>query len=118
MEDLSAADLRAVLTQVQRLHEAPSLATFPRKLLACLRALVPSDIAAYEEVNPIRQRTVGENDPPDARPSAEQIGVWEQHMGEHPVVQQFLTTEDRRSRAISDHLSRDAFHRTGIYNEF
>jgi DNA-binding CsgD family transcriptional regulator len=118
MERLSARDLRLLLEQTRQLHESPSLETFPVRALACVRALVGADYAAYEELDPVRRRTVGLTDPPEARPEPASIAVWEAHMHQHPVIRRLAETNDRRAMAISDLMSAADYRRTGLYGEF
>jgi DNA-binding CsgD family transcriptional regulator len=94
------------------------LAAFPAKAMACLRALVPCEWAAYEELNAPQGRIVGACDPVQTRPNAGQLAVFMEYLHQHPVVDYFTKSEDRRARTISDFLPRWAYVATGIYNEF
>jgi DNA-binding CsgD family transcriptional regulator len=44
--------------------------------------------------------------------------AWAEHIGSHPVIAYFQATNDGRPYAISDFLSEEAFHDTGIYQHF
>lgn len=117
MTELPSVDLLALLKGVQRLYTHHDLETFPAHLLGLIRELVPGDSVPYEECDPSRKRTVGIQDPTDARPSPEQMGVWAQFVHEHPVIAHWQRTGTDGTLAISELATREQWHRTGLYNE-
>jgi hypothetical protein len=118
-DSLAAVDLRAVLDCARELYAEADLDAVPRRFMAAARKLVACDYAAYEELNPSLQRTVGANDPVDLRPSDELLNVFAHYAsrGEHPIIRHWLENPRQGVLTISDVQSRAEWHDSGIYND-
>jgi DNA-binding CsgD family transcriptional regulator len=115
--ELPSEDLQSLMDGIGRLYSHRDLETFPAHLLQLIRKLVPGDSVPYEECDPVRKRTVGIQDPTDARPSPEHMVVWEQHVHEHPVIAHWQRTGTDGTLAISDLITREQWHKTGLYSQ-
>lgn len=103
-----------VLTCIEELHRCRSLADFPAHALAALAPLVPSNLAAFNEVNVARGRMLSVADRHVER-YAELEPVWERYSGGHPLVRYIAETGDGQAIKISDFLSEDEYHRLDLY---
>lgn len=103
-----------VLACVEELHRCRSLTDFPAHALAALAPLVPSNLAAFNEVNVARGRMLSVADRHVDR-YAELEQVWERYSGGHPLVRYIAETGDGQAIKVSDFLSEDEFHRLDIY---
>jgi DNA-binding CsgD family transcriptional regulator len=113
---LSHEEHLEVLACIEELHRCRSLAAFPAHALAALAPLVPSNLAAFNEVNVARRRMISVADRHVDR-YAELEPVWERHSGDHPLVRYIAETGDGQAIKISDFLSEDEFHRLEIYRQ-
>jgi hypothetical protein len=113
LTELTSSDWRALADGVRELHADPNLETFPVRLLRVVRRLVPGDTVPYEECDPGRRRTVGIQDPADARPGPADLAVWAHHVHQHPILAHWQRTGTDGTHAISDLLSRAAWHGMG-----
>ena len=120
---LSPADVRKLLAAVESLLDAGSVGELRERTVSAVVTLVPSDLVAWNEVDP---RT-GMIDAVLSAPLAggpgsvgyeELAAAFGAHVSGHPVIANFERTGDGRSRAISDFVSRGQFHRSGIYQHF
>ena len=121
MERLRLADLRAVTGFLRELYELRELPSFQSQLIARLPMVVPCDVAIYCENNLKTKESRGL----ESRGFADQpvpfegeaARIYGRHVHESPLLRAY-----RRGRGsavkYSDFLSRQAFHRTGLYNEF
>jgi DNA-binding CsgD family transcriptional regulator len=107
-----AAQLLDSLEDIDQPTEAPHL------LLPGLAELVGCDALTYNEIEAAPDQLsyyadypVGCMDPADRE-------VFEAYLYEHPVLRHFRATGDREPAKISDFLSRQEFHRLGLYSEF
>jgi DNA-binding CsgD family transcriptional regulator len=87
---------------------------FGAGVLEHLDVLVPSDLASFNEVDPVagRASVIG-------RPwsiSADQLEVWEQWSHQNPALMHMLRTGDGSARRLSDFLSADELHELELYS--
>lgn len=116
LDALSARELRAVLDLVSVTSDADDLGDFALRALHGVRAIVPCDIASYNEMDPVRGSALTLAVPEETMfPEAEAILA--RHLNEHPVVMHYATTGDTAVRTLSDFVTQRQLHRTGLYAE-
>jgi DNA-binding CsgD family transcriptional regulator len=116
MKFSNPARLTAAIDVLPQLYAPCELDDFPMQMLHVLKRAVPSDVNAYNEVNPRLRRAVGIIDDPQF-PMEKLVGPLETYMHEHPVIRHCQQTRDGSARKISDFMSQAELHRTGLYNE-
>ncbi|MEU6714134.1 helix-turn-helix transcriptional regulator [Nonomuraea sp. NPDC046802] len=79
--------------------------------------LVPSDIIAFQAIDPATGRSEQLADP-DSWETAEFEQAFSRHLPEHPLLRYFLRTGDGDSVRTSDVVSRRELRRLGIYQDF
>jgi DNA-binding CsgD family transcriptional regulator len=112
---VSLSMLRRALCLLDELHDADP-ADAPRVLLPGLAGLVGCDLVSYNEATADNRLSYSVAYPADAHAALRP--VLEAHLHEHPVLAHFRTKNDWEPAKISDFLSRQQFHRTGLYAEF
>lgn len=117
MGRVAQRDLRALLECLRESYALRDLDAFAAHIVWAIPKIVSSDITTYNEVNPRRRRDNMVWDPRDAM-GPELVGIFEQHMLEHPLIAHYRQTRDDRAFKISDFLTRSQLHRLGLYNEF
>lgn len=113
---MTNAALTTLLWSLPDLYAAQTLDTLPRRMMAFLSRLVPSDAIAYNEVDLKKPRLVVATDPPELAASGP-VQILASLIGQHPIVQHQLQTGDLSARKISDFVSKEQFHRLPIYQE-
>ena len=114
---LSDDEYHQLLTCIGELHRCRSLDAFPAQALQALAPLIPSTLAAFNEVNVARERIVAVTDRPV--PDYERLAeMWERYSGQHPLVRYIVETGDGQAVKLSDFLSEAEFHRLELYREF
>jgi DNA-binding CsgD family transcriptional regulator len=93
-------------------------AGFTAHMLSGLRRIVPTEFAAYCEMVPARKISVNTFDPEEPPAQRETEPRWPSVMHEHPVVQHYLRTRDRRAFKISDFVTEKEFHSRALYADF
>jgi hypothetical protein len=114
MINLSAEQLRRLSYCICSLYALEDLEAFPRRAVQAVAQLTGSDKTAYNEIclrTRRRLRFVGTGPPVEPR----ELQVFEHHVREHPLV---AHCREHPPIRISDFLSQEDFHRTGLYNEF
>ena len=121
LANLMAADFKSILDCVRELYAYSDLDASPGRFMKVARRLVPGDFAAYEELNQALGRTIGANDPPEARPAPEVLEVFAQlaAKGEHPIIGHWMRHPRHRHRvvSISQLKSRADYHNSAIYHD-
>lgn len=118
MERLTQRDMRAVLEFLEGAYGRHDLDGLVDHILRQLPKLVRSEVTAYNEINPRHRRIVWREEPslttvfPDAR------AIFQQHMGEHPLIAHYQRSRDGSARKISDFLTQRQFRQLGLYQEF
>lgn len=113
---LSHEDHLDVLDCIEELHRCRSLDDFPAHALAALAPLVPSNLAAFNEVNVARGRMISVADR-HVDGYAELESVWERYSAEHPLVRYIAETGDGQAIKLSDFLSEREYHRLELYRQ-
>jgi len=91
---------------------------FTAQMLSGLRKIVSTEFAAYCEMVPARKISVNSFDPEEPPAQRETEPRWPGVMHEHPVVQHYLRTRDRRAFKISDFVTEREFHSRALYADF
>lgn len=116
---LKQHDVYGVLEFVRHVYSARSVEEYARHITTGLGRLIGANYISYNEVDLRRGRNFPVVDPPEAvRFPGYTDGIFERHLGEHPIVAHFVRTGDLAAVKISDFASRRQFHRLGIYQEF
>ncbi len=102
---------------VDCLAELDDPAGFAELALPGLALLVGCDHLSYNEIGPAPVQLSSACYPPGAVPPVS-LAVFAAHVHEHPLVNHYRVTGDRQPVKISDFLSRQRFHRLGLYAEF
>jgi len=118
MERLNHASLRGVSEFLQENYALCDSAAFTKRMLSGLRKVVPAEFAAYCEMVPASKISVNTFDPEEPPAQQETEPRWPSVMHEHPVVQHYLQTSDRRACKISDFVTEREFHSRALYTAF
>lgn len=105
-----------MLEFLQGCYSVSDLDGFVSHILFDLSKLVPSEPTVYNEYNFKRNRILWQQNPSLAVAGSERI--WEHYSADHPILSYIRRTKDGRAVKFSDFISQQAFHRTGLYNEF
>lgn len=113
---LDQRDIDVVVAASGELASLGDVASFRAAVPALVARVIPGTRAAWNDVDLVR----GDNDvvltaPLPLWPSAGAELV--SHLDEHPLFAHFRRTGDGQPHAISELVSADQFHRTGLYNE-
>jgi DNA-binding CsgD family transcriptional regulator len=114
---VSMETLRRAAWLVDSLAELDDPARFAGIVLPGLAMLVGCDVLTCNEIRPDRGQVRYADYPAGARDPATQP-VFEAHLHEHPLVNHYRATGSGEPVLISDFLSRQRFHRLGLYAEF
>jgi DNA-binding CsgD family transcriptional regulator len=117
MAALSQRDLRCFLEVLQRIYAVHNLEAFRREVIAALSGLVRAESISYNEVN-IREGRATWLIEPDDGGFLRYRKVFDEHIGEHPLIRHYARTGDTSSLKISDFLSQRQFHSLGLYRNF
>jgi DNA-binding CsgD family transcriptional regulator len=113
---LEAADVVAVLDAVHEVNRLDVADAFPPLAMQIVHRLLRSDITSFNEVDPEAGRVVSLAEPPGY--DVEGAGViLAARVDEHPLIQHTMRTGDGSAAKISDFLTTEAFHATGLYRE-
>jgi DNA-binding CsgD family transcriptional regulator len=113
---MNARDVDALMTTVAELTAVRSVDELRHDTVALLPKVVRSTLIAWNEVD-LSTGHIEAVMAPD-RSWAGGSQAWAEHIGSHPVIAHFQATNDGRPYAISDFLSQESFHETGIYQHF
>ncbi len=116
MDELSAGELRTMLEVVAELHRCADVAQMTAMLLRSLNTLVPCDLISYNEIDFTggATRTLFE---PELVPRAEVEEAFARLLHQHPLVADFIATEDPAPRRMSDFISLRALQSLDLYHE-
>jgi DNA-binding CsgD family transcriptional regulator len=120
MDQMRLRDWRNLVGAVAILNEDLDLSTLPRRTMAALTHVIPTDMVTYNEVDLARQLDLVFSSPKDNRfaPGTTEHAVFIRHMPEHPVIAHNAGIADPVPRKISDFLSDRRFRSLGLYSEF
>jgi DNA-binding CsgD family transcriptional regulator len=115
MSQPTADDLLLALDVVREVQAAPDLDAYRRAVLR-VRELVPCQEIGYNEVDADTGEIFMILDPPESViPGLHE--AFARNVDDHPVISYHRDSGDGSARAISDFLSEEEFHQTGIYKE-
>jgi DNA-binding CsgD family transcriptional regulator len=114
---VSLETLRRAVSLVDSLAELDHPASFAGIVLPGLAALVGCDVLTYNEIGLAARETRYADYPAGALDPATQP-VFAAHVHEHPLVNHYRATGSGEPVMITDFLSREQFHRLGLYAEF
>jgi DNA-binding CsgD family transcriptional regulator len=104
-----------LLQTIHALSLVEDIDDFGPRVLAEVDRLVPSDLASYNEVDPLAGRALVIARP--RQPTAAELDVWQRWAQQNPCLGHTLRTGDGSARRISDFLSPAEFHRLELYTE-
>jgi DNA-binding CsgD family transcriptional regulator len=110
---LRAADVRRLTEALESLAAVKDVSAFPSAALAASCAVVPCEVATYNEVHPQGSLVVWR--PEDVARPAGGEELLTRFAGEHPLVQRMLRTGDGSPAAISDFLTQAQFQQLNLY---
>ena len=117
---LRERDVEALSHFLEKLAHVRSVVEFQKTTVESIPAVVPSDVTAWNEVDPTTGSLANPvifPEPPEwqSAKEAELREAFAAHLHEHPVVRYQQRTGDGRPRTISDFLSQESFHATMLY---
>lgn len=116
MATLGAPDFDAALEIIRDCDRAADLPEFRRRVLA-VADLMPADSVAYNEADVVAGTITAEIRPPWMyEPRWRDAFARRSH--EHPIIAHMAETGDLTPITISDLMSEEEFHSTGLYREF
>lgn len=119
MPRITLADYRVLQAGLRDLYAHHNLDTLPHAALRLTHALVPSDVCAYNEIDPSQQRLQAVFAPERRqREISPLLPFWERYMDQHPVLKHFRLHPADGPKKISDFLSDQQFRETDLYREF
>jgi DNA-binding CsgD family transcriptional regulator len=120
MDQMRLRDWRNLVGAVAILNEDLDLSTLPRRTVAAITHVIPTDMVTYNEVDLVQHRNLVFSSPEDNRfaPGTTEHATFIRHMPEHPVISHNADIADPVPRKISDFLSDRQFRSSGLYFEF
>jgi DNA-binding CsgD family transcriptional regulator len=113
---VSLSALESALRFVDDLADTDDPVDLGRRALPGLDRLVRADVLSYNEIGPGPGQVAYCAYPEDVVFSPDSIAAFEAHVHENPLVGHLEA--DGSPAKISDFLSREEFHRLGVYTEF
>jgi DNA-binding CsgD family transcriptional regulator len=117
LERLGPSDYQSVLNVVREIHGIERMDDFPRRAMSGIGHLIESDLLTYNEIDTRRRRAFMVQDPAGAIAAA-QVQTFERLAHQHPLINHYARTRERRPRKISDFLSLREFRQLDLYQEF
>jgi DNA-binding CsgD family transcriptional regulator len=117
VEQLRRSDLAAVLRCIREVSALADLDTFPHRILASLRRLVPADFVSFTQVQRLGRRVVYHGEPRDWPSPPEALQAYRAHLHEHPMVTHYWRTGDTVPLRFSDFLTRRQLHDLALWRE-
>jgi DNA-binding CsgD family transcriptional regulator len=114
---VSLSALRQALQLVEDLAEIDNPADFGERALPGVARLVGCDHLSYTEIGPSPGQ-INSCGYPAGLVTPGSLAVFAAHVHEHPLVNHYRATGDGSPVKISDFVSRERFHRLGLYAEF
>jgi DNA-binding CsgD family transcriptional regulator len=103
----------AILQVVHGVSLAEDLDEFGPRVLDEIEALIPSDQASFNEVDPIAQRAVVIARPRSA--TSAELELWQRWSHQNPSLMYMLQTGDGSAKRISDFIGIDELHALELY---
>ena len=115
---VSLTALESALQFVEDLADTDDPADLGRRALPGLDRLVRADVLSYNEIGPAPGQVSYRAHPEDVVFSPDSLAAFAAHADENPLISYLQATGDGSPVKISDFLSRERFHRLGLYTEF
>jgi DNA-binding CsgD family transcriptional regulator len=115
---VSLSALEGALQFVEDLADTDDPADLGRRALPGLDRLVRADVLTYNEFGPGPGQVSYNAYPEDVIFSPDSMTAFAAHAHENPLINHLQITGDGSPIKISDFLSRERFHRLGVYAEF
>jgi DNA-binding CsgD family transcriptional regulator len=115
---VSLSAMESALRFVDDLADTDDPADLGRRALPGLDRLIRSDVLSYNEFGPEPGQVSYCAYPEDVVFSPDILAAFVAHVHENPLVGHLEATGDGGPLMISDFLSRERFHRLGVYTEF
>jgi DNA-binding CsgD family transcriptional regulator len=115
---VSLTGLESALRLVDDLADIDDPADLGRRALPGLESLVHADVLSYNEFGPEPGQVSYCACPEDVVFSPDIMAAFQAHAHENPLIDHLAATGDGSPMMISDFLSRERFHRLGVYTEF
>ena len=105
---------RELLRAIDAGYACAELAAWPAVVLAELRRLIPCDLAAFNDIDPVHHRLVAELAPPqEVPPTLEEI--WARHGLENAAYRRLVLEGDVGPLRLSDFMSQAELRATELY---
>lgn len=115
----SRLTINVLQDELRKLYAHLDLDSLAGVIVGIAGRLVASDVAGYNEVDPVRRRGVGVMMPEhEAAPLFQSIAVWERYMHQHPLVNHFRDHPYDKPRKITDFMPQASFEDLDLYREF
>jgi DNA-binding CsgD family transcriptional regulator len=114
-------DLRDLVNLVEEAKRAPEACGMPPVVLELLQALVPCDVASFNDLHPRRRVTFHEQDYPSAGPAgdpgadSDDDPFWAHYWQSLPCSYPSTSGDERSITTISDFYTDREWHATGMY---
>ena len=115
---VSLSTLERALRFVDDVADTGDPADLGRRALPGLDRLIRADVLTYNEFGPEPGRVFYCAYPEDVLFSPDSLAAFSAHMHENPLINHLQLTGDGSPVKISDFLTRERFHRLGLYTEF
>lgn len=116
MGRLREGERQATLGFLRSLYALQDHEGYVNAVVHGLQLLIPADLTAYCEIDPVRGTSKNWLDRPEVDTPEAQL-IWQTHMLEHPAVAHFVSTRDGRARRTTDFMTQRQFRQTGVYVE-
>jgi DNA-binding CsgD family transcriptional regulator len=103
----------AMLRVIRGVSRVEELDAFAPTVLEEIDALIPSDAASFNEVDPLAGRASVVGRP--YGPTADQLVEWQRWAHQNPSLMHILRTGDGSARRISDFMTHDELHALELY---
>src|SRR5262249_20352423 len=118
MERLRGRDIRCLNEFLAAGYAACEPTALRRAGITAVRPLVRCDIAWWNRVERGPGRPDATPDPPEASVFPGHLDMFERHLHEHPLLDQYRRTGDGRAYQFSDFLARPRLHDLALYREY
>jgi len=120
---LSSRHFARLVESAETLLETDSFDVLRQRTVEVTSSFLPATMVSWNEVDLQGRRIAAVLSESAALPTdpdkvAEYDELFMTYVSDHPVISHYQQTRDGRPYAISDFLSRDAFHRTMLYQHF
>lgn len=118
MGRLGHRDTEALLSYLREVYVSSDLAGFASRVVSTLPQVLPSESVSYAEIDPQNRKTGAEVLDPPASDYALEARVFERHVHEHPLINNYQQTGEGQAVKISDFLTKSQWRSRALYNEF